>query len=109
MKGIIIVSIVAVLGIFGLGWWCTVHTNIEGTVVEKAFTKGETSVGTAISSNGNVHTVVSNTYDEFTIYIDGDKFNVSGKEYFKIDKGDYVKIRKGKIVEIVKKGDKDNE
>jgi len=103
MKGIIIVSLALFLGLIGLGYWCMIHTNIEGTVVEKAFTKGETSVGTAVSSNGNVHTIVNNTYDEFTIYIDGEKFNVSGKEYFKIDKGDYVKIRKGKLVEIVKK------
>ena len=105
MKGIIIAAVLIIGGLFGLGYVIKQHTNIEGTVVEKAFTKGHTSVGTAVSSDGKVHTVTNTTYDEFTIYIEGESFNVSGKQYFKIDKGDYVKIRKGEIVEI-RKGDK---
>ncbi|MDT0150005.1 hypothetical protein Q9R38_26040 [Priestia aryabhattai] len=105
MMKVVIAAVLIIGGFLGLGFYIKQHTNIEGTVVEKAFTAGHTSVGTAIGSDGNVHTVTSTTYDEYIIFIDGEKFNVSSKQYFKIDKGDYVKIRKGRIVEI-RKGEK---
>lgn len=99
---VIIAAVLIIGGFLGLGFYIKQHTNIEGTVVEKAFTAGQTSVGTAVSSSGQVHTVVNNTYDTYTIFVDGEKFDVTSKEYFKIDKGDYVKIRKGEIVKISK-------
>jgi hypothetical protein len=98
----LLIPVIVVMIIAGCG------TDMEGTVQDKVFTKGTTSVGTGVSSSGKAVTTVHNSFDEYTIFVNDEPINVSNHEYFKVDKGDYVKIEEGKIVKVEKVNGKDN-
>jgi hypothetical protein len=61
-------------------------------ITDKYYTPGETSVGTGVSSSGNVVTTTSTTMDEYTLFINGESTSVNEKIWANVNEGDEVDI-----------------
>ena len=98
-----------IVAFIGLIIFLCIATNVdaEGTVQEKYFNKGQTSVGVGISpTNGQPVTTVNNTSDEYIIFINDEDISIDKKDWLRIDKGDYVKIEDGEVIKIVEGSNK---
>lgn len=73
---------------------CSDPVKREALIIEKIFTPSSTSVGTGLSTSGNMVTMVNTTSAKYSLFIEEDgrifKLSVEPETFFKLNKGDKI-------------------